>query len=390
MSLDNYQFKLGFVINANALIYPRKSILAIIILLPLASFFLKCSTKCLCVESQAQTISDSIQECNFNMRSIPIPHIPKVLKKMRANGAFNFSLFTRNEKIYLSYVSTQNELLFVNLSDSNEIYHSKFPFFGGSSKVYLLKFDADTLHMINKTDTLYFKILIDNDFAPSVLNEINLNNIVKIKNWFIHYNFRGNVFDYNYPYLFIPYGIRGPKNLIDSKACLMIDLEKKSFKKIIQFPECYSSCYIDDENVSLAYKYPHVIGVYSYHSEFVNYNIVNNSETKYSIPLSNGFQVYDKEEIRNLAYERKYASSVERNTNLFFLNDGKFVIFKRVQKNDYKEKDRYRFYCYSSDNKLLCSDLFPFSLFNRLTVSSKSGFITINDSLSNVYSYEIK
>ena len=183
------------------------NLLGTVTVILLFSFFCpRCSPHCYCNEFDIREITGKPAVCNVSIKQFPVEYIRSFCKKIQPNPAFNPVFFKRHDSLYLSYVSTNNELIFLNFFDSTEVHRIKFHFFGAGEYLYLMKFDADTLHMIDKRDTLYYQILITENFDLKILRKINLNSIVNIPNWFIHYNSIGNVFDYHYPNIFIPYG----------------------------------------------------------------------------------------------------------------------------------------------------------------------------------------
>jgi hypothetical protein len=353
------------------------------------SMLFGCSSKCTCNEvSNNKSYRDTLPNL-FKIDTQAIQVSKSIPKTKRPNFSFGFTIYNKKDVLYLTYVSLDGQLVFTNLYDSNQVFLSPFPLRATKKDFVMMRILGDTLHLINSKDTSYFKFVIKDDFSTDLVQKINLNSIVQEENWFVHFNnIGGKQFDYCYPYLVVPYGKRNGTNLYDDNACMLFDIKAKRVKKLLPFPECYNSCYLHNENVSVVVDTNKVLGLFSYFDLFSEVNIQSNAISQHELPWGEKFAEYDRNEIRNLAYVRKYEALNELNVNLFLLKDKSVIVVQRLSKKKISDPFQYRYFHFDLKSQPVSFGMLPESILNGLTIPYKSGFIVFNDSLSKSYYYE--
>lgn len=362
----------------------------LLLIFVLCLLFSRCtSVACNCTkEPNLISSPGKITQCKYRVQQIKLQLSKGQFSYNLNNVFFGICLYEKKDSLYVVRVDKKGQIVFSNLFDSTYSHRSDFPFSASENNITEMKTFQDTLILVQKDAHKIIKLQINPDFTTSVLQEIDLNEFVKIKNWYIRYNAGGKQFDYKYPYILLPYGKINGVNLYDKQSHLLINTALKSAKSINDFPSCYSTCYVQGESPSAAFGENKIVGLFSLYGEFKELDLMDESVTVVNIPESKPFIEFDKKEIENLAYARKYDLLSEMNTNIFFTHTGEKVIVRRMSKETFAEKDRFRYFVYDKKNILLCSDFFPVPIENLLMRPYKSGFLVFNTSLSQALFYE--
>jgi len=300
-----------------------------------------------------------------------------------------FQFYQRGDSNYIIYLNgDKDSLVFVNLFQS-KIKKVPINHLIGKNQKYTLRVINDTLHLLNSETYKYGQILIDSNFNLRLLQILDLKFAFTSKNLFLNTNV---VIDkkivYEKPYLFLTYGNFKTKNNIDSKMIIKIDLETKTSKKIIDYPNKYKRCdmldfYSTIENVSDS-----IFALVFHKMDF--FAIINKQTEKYARVndsfFNSQFMCYDRNLAANLAYTSKLYDNDESNDNLIYFNRS-FYLIKQLGRENKAISPKIAILVFDNTLQLRLT-LYSDHLLARLSFPYKNGIVVINDSLTKAHYYD--
>jgi hypothetical protein len=300
-----------------------------------------------------------------------------------------FQFYKRGDLIYIIYLNgDKDSLVFVNLFRT-KIKKIPVSHLIGKNQKYTLKIIDDTLHLLNSETYKYGQIVIDSNFNLQLSQIVDLKFAFDSKKLFLNTNV---VIDkkivYERPYLFLTYGNFKTKNNIDTKMIMKIDIEKRTSKKVLEYPDKYKRCDMLDfysimENVSdstFAIVFHKMDFLAVIDKQTAKYDRINDSF------FNNQFMCYDRKQAANLAYTSKLYDNDESNDNLIYLN-GSFYLLKQLGRENKTISPKIAILVF--DNSLQHRlTLYGDHLLARLSFPYKNGIVVINDSLTKAHYYD--
>lgn len=349
--------------------------------------FQRCKSHCDCSQYDKLWTDSVARLPSFSVTAedlqLDLPKAPAI----KPNWRFGVNFYQRKDSLFLVYVSMNGYINFIDPKDSTHKRRSFFPYEAGNNRVVLMRVIGDTIHLVDQKDQIYYQLSINQDYTTTRIKRLPLNSFVNIPGWFVHYNPVAKQFDYQYPYLALPYGKTNGKNLMDTSACLLINTETLEVRSLLPVPQCYQSCYVEDENTSLAFQDNDIVGMFSYYGSFLRQKLDGSIVRQTHLPFCDSFPVYDPDKVTNLAYKRNYELRNSRNVYVMVLEDRSVVVVKRRKKEQVNAPNTYRLYRYDANGKLTNTGVTDERILPWSITPQKKGFLAVNDSLTKMISY---
>jgi hypothetical protein len=362
----------------------RKILLSLAVLaIPHAFLSSNCNRICNC-NDRGHTAT--LNTCTFTIDSIQTPHITNSKRLYKNYSGFRPGFIKKGDNYYFSYLSG-SDLIFISIMDSSKIFRFHQFFVAGNGNTYLTHFSGDTIHVVDIQLKKYSQLKVSDDFRVIETNSVYLKNVIKSSKVYLYANIYGNQLAFKHPYLAIPYGVTNKKNLVDSTAILLFDVNTNKVKNIIKFPSCFKCKYFYTEYVQPQLYGENIYALFSFYNGFVSYNLTDESTKWKILPNSVGYNQFDKKKSQNLAYVRNYLSTTEQNVFGGAVSDNRYIIIKKRETDNIQNGPSYIIYSYKTDSITCINDLRK-DLLPGMSFKFKNGIIIPNKNFSELFYYE--
>lgn len=197
--------------------------------------------------------------------------------------------------------------------------------------------------------------------------------------------------------LFIGYQVMNPStSYLDYSSYFELDLTKTSNEvhklKTLRYPESFlkgkqynfNTHLLALNDSTLIYTFNSSDSIFKIHYKKDEYIL------KRKVDGFSGFENFNPQKSRDLAYVRKYLETTEGNFNLLKTADNKhIIIIKHLPKKSINDIDQWG-YCILNDNLLMeYKGVFQQSISPLFCFTYKNGFLIFSKSLEKAYYYEI-